>query len=234
MQLSRLCPQLTRALRWHARPAVPPAVPMAAAAAAIMAALASLSGCGSAAPSAGQGAASPHASSPMASPPVVSPTSGSRPAAAVAQCSAPALRIRLDGSAAGAAAGNYYVPLEFTNTTVKSCTLPEYPAVAFTSDATGPPIGGAAALAPGAHARTTVLAPRAVAHSWLQIADVANYPASTCKPVQAKGLLVSFAGSAQAAFLGHPFLVCAKAMRGTDILYVFPVQTGRAKRGTAP
>jgi hypothetical protein len=230
MQLSRLCPQLARAFRWRGRTAL-----AAAAVVATMTVVAGLAGCGSAAPSGGQGASSPRASgSPTVSPSVVSPTSGSGPAAALAQCSAVALRVRLDGSAAGAAGGNSYVPLVFTNTSAKTCTLPEYPAVAFASAAAGPPIGGAAALAPGAHARTTVLAPRAVAHSWLQIAAVANYPASSCRPVQAKGLLVSFAGSPEAAFLAHPFLVCAKAMRGADILDVFPIQAGRAKRGTAP
>jgi hypothetical protein len=232
-QLSRLWAQVARALRWHASPATAGKVPTAAAAAAIMAALGGLAGCGSAAPGS-QSAASPRGSSPAVSPPVVSPTAGSRPAAAIAQCSALALRVRLDAGAAGAAAGNSYVPLEFTNNTAKTCTLPEYPAVAFASGAAGPPIGAAAALVPGAHARTIVLAPRAIAHSWLQIADVANYPASSCKPVQAEGLLVSFAGSAQAAYLAHPFLACAKAIRGADILDVYPVQAGRAKRGTAP
>lgn len=229
MQLSRLCPQLARALRWRGRPAGPPGVPMAAAVA-IMTAAAGLAGCGSAAPPGGQGAASPRASRS----PAVSPTAGSRPAAALAQCSALALRVKLDGSAAGAAGGNSYVPLVCTNTSVKTCTLPEYPAVAFASAAAGPPIGGAAALVPAAHARTTVLAPRAFAHAWLQIAAVANYPARSCRPVQAKGLLVSFAGSAQAAFVAHPFLACAKAMRGAEILDVSPIQAGRAKRGTAP
>jgi len=229
MQLSRLCQQSARALRWHGRPAGPPGVPIAAVIA-IMTAVAGLAGCGSAAPSGGQGAASPRGSGS----PTVSPTAGSGPAAALAQCSASALRVRLDGDAAGAAGGNSYVPLEFTNTSAKTCTLPEYPAVAFASAASGPPIGGAAALAPGTHARTTVLPPRAVAHSWLQVAAVANYPASSCHPVQAKGLLVSFAGSPRAAFVAHPFLACAKTMRGADILDVFPIQGGRAKRGTAP
>jgi Protein of unknown function (DUF4232) len=255
-QLSRLCPQWAGPRRRLAAPAVlargddpprppavlaggddpprPPAVATAAAAAAIIAALAGLTACGSAAPG-GQAAASPPASnSPAASHSASSPTAGSRPAAAVAECSVSALRVRLDGSAAGAAAGNSYVPLEFTNTSARSCTLPEYPAVAFASGAAGPSIGAPAALARGTHPRTIVLAPRALAHSWLQIAAAANYPASTCKPVQAKGLLVSFAGSTPAAFLAHPFEACAAAMRGTDVLAVFPVQEGKANRGSAP
>jgi hypothetical protein len=242
-QLARLCPQLARSLRSHAPPASPPGVPIAAAAVVITAALAGLTACGSTEPSAGQAAGSPRAStSPAASPTESSPASpaaGSRPAAALAECSVPALRVTLDGSAAGAAAGSSYVPLQFTNTSARSCTLPEYPAVAFASAAAGPPIGALATLAmgtpaKGARARTIVLARRAIAHAWLQIADTANYPAGSCQPVQAKGLLVSFAGTAPAAFLAHPFEACARTMRNSDVLAVFPVQAGRARRGTVP
>jgi hypothetical protein len=234
-QLSRLCPQLARSLRWHAPPAAPPRVPIAAAAVVITVVLAGLTACGSTAPSGGQAAGSPRAStSPAASPTASSPAAGSRPAAALAECSVSALRVTLDAGAAGAAAGNSYVPLQFTNTSARSCTLPEYPAVAFASGAAGPPIGAPGALAKGAQARTIVLARRAIAHAWLQIATAANYPAGSCRPVQAKGLLVSFAGSASAAFLAHPFEACARTMRGTDVLAVFPVQAGRARRGTAP
>jgi hypothetical protein len=229
-QLLRLCQKLARALRWHA----PPNVPIAAAAVAIAAALAGVTACGSAAPSGGQAAAPRASTSPTASATASSPAGGSRPAAAVAQCSVSALRVRLDGSAAGAAAGNSYVPLEFTNTSARSCTLPEYPAVAFASGAAGPPIGEPATLAKETHARALVLARQAIAHSWLQIADAANYPASSCRPVRANGLLVSFAGSAAAAFLAYPFEACTRTMPGTEILAVFPVQAGRARRGTAP
>jgi hypothetical protein len=247
-QLSRLCPQLARTLRRPAPPdgptaaappdgptaAGPPHVPAAVAAAAIMAALAGLTACGSSVPSAGRAALSPRASSSPASPTVSSPAAGSRPAAAVAECSVAALRVTLDGGAAGAAAGNSYVPLQFTNTSARSCTLPEYPAVAFASGAAGPPIGAPGSLAKGIRASTIVLARQAIAHSWLQIADAANYPAGSCQPVQAKGLLVSFSGTASAAFLAHPFEACARTIRGSDILDVFPLQAGGATRGTAP
>ena len=79
-----------------------------------------------------------------------------------------------------------------------------------------------------------MLAPGAVAHAWLQIADVASYPASRCKPVQAGGLRVAVAGAQAAAFLPHSFQACADNMPGSTLLAVFPVQPGRAERGTAP
>jgi hypothetical protein len=174
----------------------------------------------------------------VAAPPGSQPTAGPRastgPASVVATCAASALRVTLDGDAAGAAAGSSYVPLDFANTSSTSCKLPSYPAVAFASGAAGPQIGTPATLENGTHASTIVLAPHGVAHAWLQIVDVANYPAGQCKPVQARGLRVSFTGTDATAFLAHPFQACAKAVHGSDVLAVFPVQAGQAKRGTAP
>ena len=67
-----------------------------------------------------------------------------------------------------------------------------------------------------------------------EIADVASYPASTCKPVQAGGLRVAPSDTQAAAFLPHSFQACANSMPGSTLLAVFPVQPGQAVRGTAP
>jgi Protein of unknown function (DUF4232) len=180
-----------------------------------LAGMAALAGCGSAAPPARSQAAS-------------SPSAGS----AAAACNSTAIRVTLDGSAAGVAAGTSYVPLEFTNTTARSCRLPDYPAVSFAAGAAGGRIGAPAAVA-GKRAGTVVLGPHGVAHAWLQIADVANVPAARCQPVQAGGLRVTLAGSATPAFLAHPFQACSAAT-GQDILAVYPLQAGQARRGGAP
>jgi hypothetical protein len=186
-----------------------------------LAVVAWLAACGSAAP-AGSGQAAPgaHASG--------------RPASVVSACAASALRVTIDSAAVGAAAGSSYVPLEFTNTSSRPCRLASYPAVAFAAGTAGRQIGRPGAAEKVTHASGLVLAAGKVAHAWVQVLDVANYPAGLCKPVQAGGLRVSFAGTNTAAFLAHPFQACAMAMHGSNVLAVFPVQAGQAKRGTVP
>jgi Protein of unknown function (DUF4232) len=159
---------------------------------------------------------------------------GRSASSATLACTTPHLRVTLDAGAAGAAAGSSYVPLVFDNASSASCTLGGYPAVTFAAGLAGPQIGTAAALARGIRAATLVLAPGSVAHAWLQILDVASYPASKCKSVQANGLRVALAGTPTAAFLAHPFQTCANGVAGSTVLAVFPVQAGPARRGTAP
>jgi Protein of unknown function (DUF4232) len=191
-----------------------------------VAAAVSLAGCGSApAPPSGQAASSAPATT--TAPP-------SRASAAVTACATSELQVTLDASAAGVAAGSSFVPIEFTNASSSACTLAGYPAVAFASGVAGPQIGAAAAAEVSTQPATLVLVPGAVAHAWLQILDVANFPSAQCKPVQASGLRVSFTGAQTAAYLAHPFPACANALHSSDVLAVFPVQPGPAKRGTAP
>ncbi len=197
-------------------PAAAPAAGLAS-----LALVAGLAACGSAAPpAASRSTGRSHATTP--------------PAPVVAACTAAALRTTLDATAAGAAAGSTYVPLEFTNTSSRPCTVPRYPTVAFASTAAGPQIGTVAKAEDASHPGSLVLAPAGVAHAWLQIVSAANYPAARCKPEQAGGLRVAFGGSDTKAFVAHPFQACANAMHGRDVLAVFGVQAGMAKRGTAP
>jgi hypothetical protein len=212
----RLAPRLSAARR---RPPLRPA--RAIRCAASLAAVAWLAACGSAVP-AGSGQATPRAHA------------GGRSATPVAACAASALRVTIDSGAAGAAAGTSYLPIEFVNASSRSCRLTRYPAVAFATGAVGRQIGAVGAVERRTRARALVLAPGKVAHAWIQVLDVGNYPAGRCKPVQARGLRISFAGTDSAAFLAHPFLACASAMHGSVVLAVFPVQAGRAKRGTVP
>jgi Protein of unknown function (DUF4232) len=179
-----------------------------------------VAGCGSTAAPGGQ-AAPPARSSAAASVPVTA-------------CTTAGLQVTLDVAAAGVAAGSSYLPLEFTNTSSSACSLAGHPAVVFASGLAGPQIGTAAAAELTTHAATLVLAPGGVAHAWLQILDVANFPSGQCKQVQASGLRVSFSSTQTAAYLAHPFQACANALHGSDVLAVFPVQAGRARRGTAP
>jgi Protein of unknown function (DUF4232) len=153
---------------------------------------------------------------------------------AMSACSVSALRISLDMSAAGVAAGSSYVPLEFRNVSASACTLPGYPVVSFAASSAGPDIGKPANRENSGRARPLTLAPGRLAHAWLQIVAAANYAPSKCKPVTAAGLRVSFASAASTSFVAHAIPACSRAPLGGNILLVFPMQAGLARQGTAP
>jgi hypothetical protein len=159
--------------------------------------------------------------------------SSSAPGTVTATCTSAGLKVALDTAAAGVAAGSYYVPLEFTNTSGHACELQGYPAVVFTSGSAGQQIGPAATADRAVPASAVQLAPQATAHAWLQLVSAADYPASKCHPVTAAGLQVAAPGSQSASYVAHPVQACRTAMKGSEILTVHPVQQGRARRGTA-
>jgi Protein of unknown function (DUF4232) len=153
--------------------------------------------------------------------------------AAVASCSASRLRVTLDVHVAGAAAGSSFVPLEFTNISASACRLAGYPVVSFAAGVSGHRVGMAAALDRAVKVRSVALAPGGTAHSWLQVVDALNFPASKCHPVTAAGLRVNLPGQRGASFVSHAFPACSASMHGSQILTVQPIQPGRARRGTA-
>ena len=176
-----------------------------------------VAGCGTTLPPAGGSQNSKSATSP-----------------ATAACPRSALKIRVDTSAAGVAAGSSLLPLEFRNISSRPCTLPGYAAVSFAAGSAGPDIGTPAVQENSSSAPGLVLQPGTFAHAWLQITDAANYPASACKPVTAGGLRVSFATTTGSAFVPQRETACARQPQDATVLAVFPLQTGQAKRGTAP
>ena len=160
----------------------------------------------------------------------VSPSGAAQAGAA---CTAATLRVQLDPAAAGVAAGPEYLPLEFTNTSSEPCELTGYPAVALTSGVTGQQIGAEAAVDHAVPATAVLLAAGGVAHAWLGISDVADLPASKCRPVTAAGFRVVVPGGESASYLAHPIPACKESAQAGGILVVRPVQPGAAKRGTA-
>lgn len=184
------------------------------------------------------GAFAAAACGPLAAPTGPGTGSGS-PAASVSgtaasSCSVTVVKISIDNAAAGVAAGSSYVPLEFANTSASPCALPSYPGVTFASGADGPAIGSPAVHQDTTAAQTVVLAPGQLAHSWLQIVAAANYPAASCDPVTAQGLLISLTSSAPASFVADPVPACAQPPSGSAILSVFPVRAGEPQRGIVP
>src|SRR5580693_8688940 len=200
------------------------AVPLAAAVTVATAGL--LTACGSTiAPQGTQAAAG------ASTPPASSTVSG---VAGLAACRSGGLKVTLDASQAGGAAGSRYYPVNFTNTSGAPCGLYGYPGLSLvTADGSaGRQIGAAAQRDPGFGKVSVRLPAKGVAHAWLQIAEAGNYPASACRPTAAHWLRVFPPGDTAARYVGVSFSACASA--STPLLTVMPVRSGPGVQGVTP
>jgi Protein of unknown function (DUF4232) len=222
-------PSLARARR---------AVPLAVTAA-VLAGL--LAACGSAsAPRSGSTSASGATASNQQTQLPSPAGSGSRPAAGsarsgtLAACRSSLLRVTVDISQAGSAAGSAYVPVDFTNASGAACAMDGYPGMSFVTagNGAGRQIGAAAQRNPAFGKLTVRLAPGGVAHAWLQVAAAGNYPASTCGPVTAYWLRVFPPGQREAVYVYHAFAACTST--NAPLLFVMPVRGGMGVRGVTP
>jgi hypothetical protein len=160
-----------------------------------------------------------------------SPSSGT---AGLAVCQSASLRVTVNASRAGGAAGSTYYPVDFTNTSNSPCGMYGYPGVSFvTADGSvGRQIGAAAQENPGFGRLAVRLAAGGVAHAWLQVAQAGNYPPSTCQPVTAHWLRVFAPGETAASYVNHDFAACSSA--SAPLLTVMPVRAGQGVQGTTP
>jgi Protein of unknown function (DUF4232) len=127
-----------------------------------------------------------------------------------------------------AAAGRFYVPLEFTNTLGRTCTLRGYPRVALTTGtAPGSQAGAGPVRQTDRPEAVITLAPGATASATLQIVNVQAYPSSTCGQVSASYVQVYPPGQASAVYLPYKYtgLPCSKPVYQ---LGIWPVATGTA------
>jgi hypothetical protein len=149
-------------------------------------------------------------------------------------CQSAALKVTVDTSQAGGAAGSRYYPVNFTNTSGAPCGLYGYPGLSLvTADGSaGRQIGAAAQRDPAFGKLSVRLPAKGVAHAWLQIAEAGNYPASACRPMTAHWLRVYPPGDTAARYVGVSFSACASA--STPLLTVMPVRSGRGVQGVTP
>lgn len=152
----------------------------------------------------------------------------------LAVCQSTALKVTVDTSQAGGAAGSIYYPVNFTNTSDAPCGLYGYPGMSFVTAAgsDGQQIGAAAQRNPGFGNLSVRLPADGVAHAWLQVAQAGNYPASACQPVTAHWLRVFPPGDTVARYVDVSFSACASA--STPLLTVTPVRSGQGVRGVTP
>jgi hypothetical protein len=215
-------------------PTIPPAsrrarerraLPLTLTAAVAVAAAGLLTGCGSASSQQTQAEAG---SSSSAAPSTVPGLGG------LTVCQSATLRVTVDASQAGGAAGSLYYPVNFTNTSGAPCGLYGYPSMSFvTADGGGGRQIGAAAQRDPAFGKLSVRLPaEGVAHAWLQVAEAGNYPASACQPMTAHWLRVFPPGEGAASYVGVSFKACALA--SAPLLTVTPVRSGQGVRGVTP
>jgi len=219
-------------------PTIPPAL-LALTAAVTVTTASLLTGCASAqAPQPGSTRAGGSGSSQQA-PQAGGASSATAPAtvpglSGVTVCQSAALKVTVDTSQAGGAAGSVYYPVNFTNTSGAPCGLYGYPGMSFvTADGSaGQQIGAAAQRDPAFGDLAVRLPADGVAHAWLQVAEAGNYPAAACQPTTAHWLRVFPPGDTVASYVGVSFGACSSA--STPLLTVTPIRSGRGVRGVTP
>jgi hypothetical protein len=149
------------------------------------------------------------------------PATSPAPPAGPPGCPTTALTVSL-GPGNGAAGSSYY-PIEFTNSSGKTCSLYGYPGVSFVT-ASGIQVGAAASEDPTYPRIMVTLTPGSTVHAELRITDAQNYPPSTCGPVAAHQLRIFPPGQTSALYLETTAMGCANA--SVQILSVQTVQPG--------
>ncbi|MEU7819020.1 DUF4232 domain-containing protein [Pseudonocardia sp. NPDC049154] len=121
-------------------------------------------------------------------------------------CPTASLRITLGAGDAGA--GSSYRPLVFTNTGGTTCQLRGFPGVSYVTGDDGHQVGPAAAMS-GERGGEVRLGPDGSAAAQLQLVNVQNFDAATCRPTPVRGLRVYPPGNTQSAFVPFETTGCA-------------------------
>jgi hypothetical protein len=177
------------------------------------------------------------ASSAPATSAAASPSAGAASApGAAAGCASSGLKVKVDTSQSGAAAGSTYVPIDFTNTTSSPCTLFGYPGVSFVTGPSGSQIGRPASRNPETAAALVTLAPGGEAHATIQVANAGNYSPSACSPVTAHWLKIFPPNQTVALYASYTVQACSAKLPSKlgHQLLVFVVRPGAGKAGQAP
>jgi len=143
-----------------------------------------------------------------------------RPATPVCSVSRLTVWIGLPGSGA---AGSVTYPLEFSNTSHRTCHLFGYPWVGAVRG-NGHRLGSRAGRDTTRRPRLVVLRRGATAHAMLTITDAGNFPAHACRMRTASGLWVTPPGTHRSAFVPLTFAACSR--RGPVYLHTQAIRAG--------
>ncbi|MDV6268723.1 MULTISPECIES: DUF4232 domain-containing protein [Rhodococcus] len=134
-------------------------------------------------------------------------------------CTVAELSVTL-GQASGAA-GSTELPVVFTNTSTRTCTLDGFPGVSYVTGADGSEVGAAATRTGSGSAVS--LAPGSTGTALVRATNVENYPADQCGVTDVAGLRVYPPNSYDAVFLPYPTEGCSMTGANINQLSVAPV-----------
>ncbi|MFD4292892.1 DUF4232 domain-containing protein [Rhodococcus sp. NPDC058505] len=133
-------------------------------------------------------------------------TAAAAPVADTDRCTTRELSVN-DGKSQGSA-GSVTIPLVFTNTGGRTCTLDGFPGVSYVDGEDGREVGRAATRS-GEGGAPVVLAPGARATAMVRAVQVLDYPAQECVPTPVAGLRVYPPNDTATLFVGHAGTGCA-------------------------
>lgn len=119
------------------------------------------------------------------------------------------------------AAGSVELPVVFTNTGGRTCTLDGFPGVSYVTGASGSEVGAAAGRS--GSGSLVSLAPGSAATSLVRATNVENYPADQCGVTDVAGLKVYPPNSYDSVFLAYPTKGCSMTGANINQLTVAPV-----------
>ena|SRR5215469_2569130 len=122
-------------------------------------------------------------------------------------------------------AGGLQIAIVFKNVGSAPCSLYGYPGVAQAAGTPGTNVGQPSTEDPATSRQLVTLQPGAFASAMLRIADSANYPAATCKPVKTTWLAVIPPNQTTARNISFGSTACAGDVK---LLSVTTVQQGSA------
>ncbi|MFC9790188.1 DUF4232 domain-containing protein [Rhodococcus sp. NPDC127528] len=135
------------------------------------------------------------------------PTATDHPAIDPNACTA--TELRLTAGRSEGAAGSVMIPLVFTNTGGRTCTLDGFPGVSYVTGQGGTQVGAAATRA-GAGSGPVPLAPGASATANVRAVQVLNYPSQQCVPGAVGGLRVFPPNAYDSLYLPHSGTGCTQ------------------------
>jgi hypothetical protein len=154
----------------------------------------------------------------------VSPAALARTGAArssLGTCPAADVVAWLDPNGSGAA-GSIFYTVNLTNLSGRACSLSSYPRVAAV-DLAGRQVGRSSRAYPSPTPNVT-LGEGASASFLVDITDVADFPASACRPVEAAGLRVFLPHQSASKLVPYPFKACSNT--STRYLSARAIQRG--------
>ncbi|WP_216212832.1 DUF4232 domain-containing protein [Amycolatopsis aidingensis] len=128
------------------------------------------------------------------------------------------------------AAGTVYRPVQFTNTSDRTCVLHGFPGISYVAGDDGHQVGPAA-YRDGEKGAPVNLAPGEIAHAPVGFVQVRNYAPEDCKPVQVRGLRVYPPQETESMFIEYEGTGCSSDKIPGHQLVVRTIQPGPGGRG---